>query len=354
MKTLLSILLHNAAQRPKISSPNQQRLLLSTAGALTLLLSGCSGSGSGGDDFDTVPGSMMDYQIKILATEPKVDLQLVAHDNSNLDSPLFTLKPSEQLRIDFKDTSYGDHLVVENPPVDKSASYQQIYITGGPDSNMLFSADDQEGDDIIIWIENGVIINAAGSHHLYQLYGNATDNIFSGGVNNDLLAGAEGDDELYGDEGDDNLYGGEGNDTLYGEGGDDNLYGDAEGDWFGGVLGEGDGNDTLYGQDGDDNLYGHAGDDWLAGGLGENVLDGGVGIDTAGFPGTFNDYTIAEVEGSDSYLVTQNKASSNSPNSSDTLSNIEILEFSDRTCILPHLPEWLKGLYEEVCPITGV
>ena len=132
-------------------------------------------------------------------------------------------------------------------------------------------------------------------------------------VENFNITGGSGNDYLVGDSGNDTLIGGDGNDALSGSDGNDTLNG-------------GDGNDTLTGSDGNDVLNGGAGDDTLAGGSGTNILDGGDGTDTAVYSGNFTDYSItANADGS--YTVT-------GASSTDTLTNIEQLQFAHRTISL--------------------
>lgn len=98
---------------------------------------------------------------------------------------------------------------------------------------------------------------------------------------------------------------GSGNDTLIGNAADNQLYG-------------GKGNDTLSGGDGNDTLYGQAGNDSLTGGKGD---------DTAVFSGTFAQYSISLNAGSGLYTVID---SNSTRDGTDTLSQIEVLRFSDR------------------------
>ena len=106
------------------------------------------------------------------------------------------------------------------------------------------------------------------------------------------------DNSLTGSSGDDNLFGGFGDDSLTDNSSDDSLAG-------------GSGNDQLNGELGDDSLIGGGGND---------NLGGGAGIDTAVFGGNSSAYTIGSMG-----------ASVSGPDGSDTLSNIERLQFSDKS-----------------------
>lgn len=83
-----------------------------------------------------------------------------------------------------------------------------------------------------------------------------------------------------------------------------------------------DGADDLLGGAGDDHLLGGLGDDTLTGEQGFDHIDGGSGIDTAVYLGAADDYLIV-YEG-DVVLV-------KGADGKDTLTNIELIRFSDKT-----------------------
>ena len=83
-----------------------------------------------------------------------------------------------------------------------------------------------------------------------NIYGNALNNILTGGGANDRLYGYDGADQLNGGNGSDRLWGGEGNDILDGGAGSDYLYGE-------------NGADTLLLSTGFDRIDGGAGNDTL-------------------------------------------------------------------------------------------
>ncbi|MEQ1592734.1 MAG: calcium-binding protein [Thiobacillaceae bacterium] len=160
--------------------------------------------------------------------------------------------------------------------------------------------------------------------------GNALANVLRGNEGYNILSGLDGNDTLYAGDGDE-AYGGAGNDTLvaealsdfvylYGEAGDDILTGGVAGSEIVGGLGNdlimvsagnfnylwgddayntttggndtiiggagidyawgGFGNDTLSGNDGNDFLIGQLGADLIYGGAGNDTLNGGTEIDT--------------------------------------------------------------------------
>ncbi|MES9914680.1 MAG: Ig-like domain-containing protein [Candidatus Thiodiazotropha sp. 4PDIV1] len=71
-----------------------------------------------------------------------------------------------------------------------------------------------------------------------------------------------------------------------------------------------------------------AGDDTLTGGAGDDYIDGGAGTDTAVFSGNRTDYTINYYAAADELVVTDTRGGS--PDGTDTLINVEILQFSDQ------------------------
>ena len=102
--------------------------------------------------------------------------------------------------------------------------------------------------------------------------------------------------------------------------GDDVLYGFEEHD------------DTLQGLAGNDMLFGVSGDDLLEGGEGNDELDGGLGIDTAVYASVQANYVISE-NSDGSFTITSNV----SAEGTDSLTNIEFVQFSDTTIDLANL-----------------
>jgi len=82
--------------------------------------------------------------------------------------------------------------------------------------------------------------------------------------------------------------------------------------------------DTLTGSDADNALRGGLGDDTIVGGLGNDTIDGGGGADTAIFSGTRAEYEIRFDAGTNALVVL-------GPDGVDTLSDVENLQFADRT-----------------------
>ena len=139
-------------------------------------------------------------------------------------------------------------------------------------------------------------LNLVGSGDLSG-YGNALDNIISGGEGNNYIDGAAGNDSLSGHGGRDTLVGGTGNDDLAGGDGNDLLDGGTGAD----QLSADGGDDTLIGGTGNDSLAGGDGNDLLDGGAENDSLSGDNGNDTL-IGGTGND-SLYGGDGSDTYYV---------------------------------------------------
>ncbi|WP_135078546.1 Ig-like domain-containing protein [Terasakiella sp. SH-1] len=108
-----------------------------------------------------------------------------------------------------------------------------------------------------------------------------------------------------------NLVGSEFEDELVGNQADNYIKGNA-------------GNDTLFGGSGNDELHGGAGDD---------VLDGGMGTDMAVFTGKKADYQLRYDGEADSWSVLHMASGE-----TDTLSNIETVQFADGSMDLTSAP----------------
>jgi hypothetical protein len=77
-----------------------------------------------------------------------------------------------------------------------------------------------------------------------------------------------------------------------------------------------------------DQIWGEGGNDTLTGGAGNDSLDGGAGVDTVAYSGSKSNYTLTK--GASTYTVTDRTG----VDGTDTLTNIERLQFSDRTVAL--------------------
>ena len=139
------------------------------------------------------------------------------------------------------------------------------------------------------------------------------------------IDGGEGSDTIAMDStygGADILNGGAGNDYIYAGAADDQVDGGADDD----TLYGNDGNDLIKGGTGNDDIVGGMGSDTLHGDGGNDSLDGGDGIDTVAFTGTLGDYGLTlNADGS----LRVNDLRNNVPDGTDTLRNVEKLDFDD-------------------------
>ncbi len=181
------------------------------------------------------------------------------------------------------------------------------------------------------------------------------DDTISGHGDDDHLIGSGGDDDLFGGAGADTLDGGDDDDTMAGGAGDDDISGGTGSDTVdysqesgGGAVtvglspsggtatdtfGDSDtltGVENAIGTDQNDTLNGGSADNRLQGNGGDDAIDGGDGNDTAVFSGALADYIIGQ-SGSD-ITVTDTIGGRDG---SDTLVNVEVLDFSDQSINLP-------------------
>ncbi|MFZ6658774.1 S8 family serine peptidase [Undibacterium sp. TJN19] len=103
--------------------------------------------------------------------------------------------------------------------------------------------------------------------------------------------------------------------NAYGGGGDDVLIANPKGS-------------LLYGMDGYDTLVGGIGNDTLVGGAGNDSIDGGAGFDTALYGNARSNYTITR--NASGFTVKD----ASGANGTDSLSNVERLNFSDASVAL--------------------
>jgi Ca2+-binding RTX toxin-like protein len=175
------------------------------------------------------------------------------------------------------------------------------------------------------------------------LWGDGGSDVLVSGAGNDALIGGDGDDRMSGEDGDDFFKGAGGNDSMDGGRGADLLVGlegrdriragDGDDEVFGGLD-----NDRIDGGSGSDELLGNEGDDWIRGGAGDDHLVGDNGnpfggpladIDTAAFSGRLRNYTIKH--NADGTLTVTDRVGQDG---TDTLLNVERLQFSDRTILV--------------------
>lgn len=147
-----------------------------------------------------------------------------------------------------------------------------------------------------------------GFTHISSLKGTAYADTLIGDSQDNTLYGGGGDDVLTGGAGNDTLYGESGNDTMIGGAGDDTYYVGSSGDIIIELADEG--VDTVSSSlssttlwDNVENLvitsssaangYGNASDNVIYSGAGNNIMDGGLGNDTASYTASIVGVTVS-------------------------------------------------------------
>ncbi|MCC2112779.1 MAG: cadherin domain-containing protein, partial [Hyphomicrobiales bacterium] len=159
------------------------------------------------------------------------------------------------------------------------------------------------------------------------------------------VEGSRGDDRITGDAGDNHLMGGEGADIIDGGAGDDLIQG--WGWWNGASV---DGDDILSGGTGNDTIEGQAGNDTLTGGSGDDALDGGAGTDTAIYSGNWSDYAITYDASTDTFTLIDKRPGS--PDGTDTVTGVELFQFTDRTIAVTDPADLLNDAPTDIT-VTG-
>jgi Ca2+-binding RTX toxin-like protein len=255
------------------------------------------------------------------------------------------------------------HLTVTNSGIIKSAG---TVITGGINDDVVVNTGRIEmtstGSSIFNAIElgnggdkydgrnGGVVVGVIdlGSGN-DTCYGGSGSETINGGTGADVLEGGRGDDTYYVDSSGDSITEAhdEGIDTVWTTVSIDSLAANVEklfasgngalmltGNVGANTITGAAGADVIDGADGADLLTGRDGDDVLKGGLGNDVLNGGVGTqDKAQFTGARSDYTVTQ-GANGAYVVTDKRGGGDGQ---DTVSNIELFEFSGGTLTLAQL-----------------
>jgi VCBS repeat-containing protein len=104
-----------------------------------------------------------------------------------------------------------------------------------------------------------------------------------------------------------------------------------QGSNFNDVISGGSGNEFFFGGTGNDTLNGGGGSDTLTGQGSNDALDGGTGTDMASFTGNRAQYTVSTNGTTGVTTVTDNVGGRDGI---DTLTNVEVLQFSDATVLL--------------------
>ncbi len=190
-----------------------------------------------------------------------------------------------------------------------------------------------QGDDQVVGTASGDTIDLLGGDDTYNFSGTGAggDDSIAGGSGDDQIFGGDGHDTLRGGSGNDYISGGSDNDILYGGTGNDSVFGDLGND----VLYGGDGNDIISGDQGDDFVSGNSGNDQLVASSGNDTLNGGQGYDTVlARTSTFSSFSIHKNADGSVTLTDINGASDGQDEGTDTLINVEAIEFNDGTYII--------------------
>jgi Ca2+-binding RTX toxin-like protein len=196
-------------------------------------------------------------------------------------------------------------------------------LSGGGGNDTATYADAASGVTVNLQLTTAQATGGAGTDTLTSI-----ENLVGSGFN-DVLTAATGGSVLQGMGGDDTLVSGQGNDTLDGGTGTDTASYALAGSGVTVSLAAsgpqntgGAGTDTLVSIE---NLIGSKFNDVLTPGSGSEAIDGGAGVDTAVFSAAWSSYAIGQ-NGSATTVTGLGQ--------DITLTNVEILQFSDRQVVL--------------------
>ena len=248
-------------------------------------------------------------------------------------SERFASNADESYQLDFGSTTFGESIAEHGRVV---ATFANIFGRSNKIGDLLGYNSYQSLDTLPIE-EFGVIEQGAFS---YEGIINVDNNDEPNSLTAQAVTG-DNDQIIIGDFLQDEIIGREGNDSLFGEGNNDNLIGDgtifqSSNDTLDGGEGEDvlegrRGNDSLLGGDNNDELKGQRGNDILDGGAGNDALDGGADEDTAVFSDNIGNYEYSI----DNDTITLDHFQGTQTDGTDTLTNIEFAQFSDRLVSLP-------------------
>jgi len=284
--------------------------------------------GGGGDDtiysvgFDTVDGGDGD-DLLVIDHEYDQDNIVFAAGGETISPDGRVIRNVERFTIS---TGWGDDTLTIIGPLTGENSWNawEDWYLYEDENGVIQMAPAVEHDRLVIdfsWSDEAIVL-----HDYFFL---ADDwYLTTSGVDEFWITGTDGDDYLHaGGRQGDRLIGGAGNDELWSYTGDDYLDG-------------GDGDDELVGFEGNDELHGGAGNDWLVSGLGVDVVVGGAGIDTSTY------YFISSTEVSWHRNVDGSwsiDADYFGYADDDTLTGVEILDFTDRDVVLDNAQRTFSG-----------
>jgi Ca2+-binding RTX toxin-like protein len=188
-------------------------------------------------------------------------------------------------------------------------------------------------------------ISGIGNERANEITGNAGSNLLDGGAGADRLAGGLGNDTYIVDDASDIVTEGldEGTDAVRAS----ISYALADNVENLVLTGAGDSNGT--GNNLANIIAGNGGSNRLEGGGGDDQFDGGAGQDTALFSGLLSDYTITR---SPDGTLTVLDNMGDARDGTDTLKNIEFLQFQDGTITVPTRAPVAPAVQGSVNPIN--
>ncbi|MFL4997384.1 MAG: hypothetical protein ACJ8DF_11790, partial [Microvirga sp.] len=187
-------------------------------------------------------------------------------------------------------------------------------------------------------------ISGIGNERANEITGNAGSNLLDGGAGADRLAGGLGNDTYILDDASDIVTEGldEGTDAVRAS----ISYALADNVENLVLTGAGDSNGT--GNNLANIIAGNGGNNRLEGGGNDDQLDGGAGQDTAVFSGLLSDYTITRSPDGTLTIIDNTAAR----DGTDTLKNIEFLQFQDGTITVPTRAPVAPAVQGPVNPIN--
>ncbi|MEL6463014.1 MAG: 5'-nucleotidase C-terminal domain-containing protein, partial [Cyanobacteria bacterium J06621_15] len=239
----------------------------------------------GGDGYPFPTGDSANRVDLVVDNAPLTGAATAAPDGSEQDALAEYLAENfSETPFDIEDVSEEFDTRIQNLEFREDTVLNGVEIGGDEDDNI--GSDDEPNDNEFIDAGEG------------------NNRVIAGAGNNTITAGT-GNDEIDAGEGDNTINAGDGNNTVTAGAGNDTIT-------------TGTGSDKINPGAGNNIVNAGGGNDSIVGGQGDNQIDGGDGIDTVEYSGNSGDFEIQRI--GDVIQVGSN---------TDTLTNVEILSFSD-------------------------